>query len=188
MNPTLRERRMQSEWLLLTKLVEANPEIIDSIDRTDDAFHVHFSETPGWVTGTSGPTMRNEHWIEYLFPRYYPTLPLEAYCQRPAFHPNIHPETGFLCLWEDYLPNRSILEAVVTTRAVLAHQAMNRNAQHCMQPDAFDCEPLAMQALKIPESCRAVPSTLPGQRRSRLTSIPDESGDLQDSLAISHSQ
>ncbi|WP_446743872.1 ubiquitin-conjugating enzyme E2 variant [Silvibacterium acidisoli] len=188
MNPTLRERRMQSEWLLLTKLAESNPEIIDSLDRTPDAFRVHLSNTPGWIAVEDRPVLQSEHWIEYLFPRYYPTLPLEAYCRRPAFHPNIHPETGFLCLWEDYLPNRSMLDAVVTTRAVLAHQAMNRSAQHCMQPAAFHCDPLEIPALCVPESCRTMQGTLQGQRRSRLTSIPDESGNLQDSLAISHSQ
>jgi ubiquitin-protein ligase len=188
MNPTLRERRMQSEWLLLTKLAEANPEIIGSIDRTSDAFNILFSETPGWIADASGPLVTREHWVKYLFPRYYPALPLEAYCQQPAFHPNIHPETGFLCLWVDYIPRRSIMDAVVTTRAMLAHQAMNRDTQHCMQPAAFHCEPLAMPALNIPENCRTTSCAISNQRRSRLTSIPDESGDLQGSLAISHSE
>jgi ubiquitin-protein ligase len=179
---------MQSEWLLLRKLAEANPEIISSIDRTADAFYVHFSDTPGWITNADSPVVMREHWIEYLFPRYYPSLPPEAYCRRPAFHPNVHPETGFVCLWVDYLSKRSIVDAVVTTRAVLSHQAMNLDAQHCMQPGAFNCKPLATPPLNIPESCRTAPGTLPNQRRSRLTSIPEESGDLQGSLAISHSE
>ncbi|AEU36273.1 ubiquitin-conjugating enzyme E2 variant [Granulicella mallensis] len=187
MGMTLRERRMQSEWLLLTRLAEANPTILRTINRTPDAFHVHLSETPGWVADETGPIALQEHWVDYVFPRYYPTLPLEAYCRRAPFHPNAHPGTGFLCLWTDYTPNRSILDAVVTTRAVLAHQAVNRDMRHCMQPSAFHSERLPLSALNVPEDCRAGMSVPLNQRRLRLTPVQDDQVHPQSSLAISHS-
>jgi hypothetical protein len=187
MATSLRERRMESEWLLLTRLMEVNPHIMRTAKRARDAFYVHLCETPGWIADPSGPVVVREHWVEYRFPRYYPALPVEAYCRRIPFHPNAHPVNGFLCLWADYAPSRSIHDAVVTTRAVLAHQAVNRDAQHCMQPLAFDCEPLTIAELNVPETCRTAASTPARQGRPRLTSIPDESVNTQDALAISHS-
>ena len=186
MSSSLRERRMQSEWTLLLRLAEANPGILARVDKETDSFLVDFTETPGWVCGETRPTVSREHTVRYQFPRYYPTLPPEAYCRRAPLHPNAHPASGFLCLWVDYLPNRSIIDALVTTRAVLAHQAINRNAQHCMQPEAPDLDPLSIPELKVPEDCR-IPIGRPGrQRRPRLTSIQDDIAHPQSDLAISY--
>jgi hypothetical protein len=187
MSNSLRERRMQSEWLLLLQLAEANPEILVRVEREPDAFLVQLAETPGWVAGEDRPVVVREHLIRYVFPRYYPALPLEAYCRRAPLHPNAHPENGFLCLWVDYAPNRSIVDALLITRAMLAHRASNRSEQHCMQPAAHDLGPLVLPELKVPEGCRTAAGA-PGGRRTRLTSIQDDNAHPQSALAISHPQ
>lgn len=180
----LRARRIEQEWLLLERLASANPSIVCTVAREKQGFEVNLRESPAWTQGTSGPRIRMNHTVHYMVPRFYPSLPVEGYLARPVFHPNVDQVSGFLCLWSDYQPRQTIVDALQITRAILAHHCFNLHPDHCMQPDALGCEALPMSPLLIPESCRT--DTLAGRAnaRPRLTPLHVSLSDLEISCDI----
>ena len=129
--------------------------------------------SPNW-----SPFLRSEHTIRLSFPRYFPAMPIEAFVQEPVFHPNAHPDTGFLCLWSVHRVAHNVLNSIARIVAVLAWQLLNRDTEHVMQPSAlrwFDSLgplvrermlPLPHVPLPIPYS--ALPPS-PQQWRRRLS-------------------
>ncbi len=55
----------------------------------------------------------------------------------PLFHPNIHPENGFVCLWSRFSAADTIVEAVCQLQRILTWQLVNEQTDHLMQPDAL---------------------------------------------------
>ena len=168
----LRDRRMDTEWQMLEALAQANEPTFAALTRARDAFHILMRESPAWVGKSSERQIETEHSLRYVYPRYYPSLPLEGYFSRPIFHVNVDPATGFVCLWKDYRPAQTIIDAILITRAIMACKAANLDRAHRMQDDALldDIEPYAlpMTPLNIPASCRTV---LPHRsNRQRLSS------------------
>ncbi|HLJ88270.1 MAG TPA: hypothetical protein VKZ53_15735 [Candidatus Angelobacter sp.] len=51
---TLRERRIENEWLILSELAKSNPEIVPSVERTSDAFTVQLQDSPAWMPRPNG--------------------------------------------------------------------------------------------------------------------------------------
>lgn len=160
-----RERRIEEEWGLLELLARANPETL-RIEKRGEEFCVQLENSPAWIGSLDEHVVATAHEVRYLFPRYYPALPLEAFFKVPIFHPNVDPVTGFACLWLDYRSHLNIVDAIVITRALMAFQTVNRERVHVMQPDALDqCDPLATTSLVIPDECRSWSSLQPSGRR-----------------------
>ena len=169
MNP--RNCRIDAEWQLLESLADANRSIFTQMTRLDDEFRFIMQESPAWVGKGRDCRTETEHRLRYAYPRYYPTLPLEGYFVRPILHINVDPVTGFVCLWKNYRPAQTIVDAILITRAIMAGNAANWDPAHRMQQDAV-MDPLPMPSLTIPANCRLL---LPqrNSRRRLLSEIPD---------------
>jgi hypothetical protein len=182
---SLRSRRMEEEWQLLEKLACANPRVLAGISRYSEEFQVILKESPAWIRHGCEQRIETEHAIGYVYPRYYPTLPLEGYFVRPIVHINVDPATGFVCLWDRYRPAQTIVDAILITRAIMAWKIANRNPAHCMQP-AECAELTGLEPLTIPEDCR--PVLLHGKRRQRLSSGLDDQTSHESDCAFSYTE
>jgi ubiquitin-protein ligase len=183
-----RNRRMNAEWQLLQALVDANQLTFASIVRLQDEFRVVMRESPAWVGKEDERRIETEHALRYVYPRYYPSLPLEGYFVRPVLHVNVDPLTGFVCLWQNYQPAQTIVDAILIMRAVMACKAANLDTAHRMQQVTFinsteSCA-LPMPSLTIPEVCR--PRLLwPGKGRRRLSLELHDHASHESDLAFS---
>jgi ubiquitin-protein ligase len=167
----LRNRRMDAEWQLLESLADANRSTFAQITRLEDEFRFIMQESPAWVGKGSDSRTETEHALRYVYPRYYPSLPLEGYFVRPILHINVDPVSGFVCLWKNYRPVQTIVHAILITRSIMAGSVANWDPAHRMQQDAL-MDPLPMPSLTIPANCRPL---LPqrSSRRRLLSEIPD---------------
>ncbi|HLW86645.1 MAG TPA: hypothetical protein VKR60_15615 [Candidatus Sulfotelmatobacter sp.] len=100
------------------------------------------------------------HDVTFHFPRFFPSVPIEASLAQAVFHPNVHPENGFVCLWDGFSPGDTVLEAAGQLQRVIGWQLVNERADHLMQPQALAWYrnpersmrlPLAFQSLQKPE-------------------------------------
>jgi ubiquitin-protein ligase len=185
----LRNRRIDAEWQLLAALADANPRTFTAIAKSEDEFRIDMRESPACVGGRQARNIETAHTLRYVYPRYYPSLPLEGYFVRPIFHVNVDPATGFVCLWQDYRPAQTIVDAILITRAIMAGKVANLDAAHRMQQDAvLECEEflaLPMIPLMLPSACRP----LLAQRRTgrrRLVSELDPPVLRESKCAISN--
>lgn len=142
----MRELRIENEWRLLEQAAVAMPERLGLLRRERDAaggesFSMRvtgmpaLSEQPagaGWMTAT-----RYTHTLRIGFPRFFPAMPIEVFVLPPVFHPNAHPETGFLCIWSTHRAAHTVLGALARTAAVLRWALVNRETDHVMQPEAL---------------------------------------------------
>lgn len=185
----LRSRRMDAEWKLLEALADTNRMIFAAISRSENEFRVDMRDSPAWIGGRHERKIETAHLLRYVYPRYYPSLPLEGYFACPIFHVNVDPATGFVCLWQDYRPARTIVDAILITRAIMAGNVANLNPVHRMQQDAAldceDCHALPMTPLTLPSACRPLLSQRRIDRR-RLTSELDTQVTRENKCAISN--
>lgn len=166
----LRNRRIDAEWHLLAALADANPVTFAAITRLEDEFRIDMRQSPAWVGGRQERKIETAHMLRYVYPRYYPSLPLEGYFVRPIFHINVDPATGFVCLWQDYRPAQTIVDAILITRAIMVGKVANLDAAHRMQQEAaleYEESPaLPIMPLMLPSACRPLLSQKrPGRRR-----------------------
>lgn len=188
----LRNRRMEIEWQLLEALAAANPTSFGSVIRLQDEFRILMRESPAWVGSSKEGRVETEHELRYVYPRYYPSLPLEGYFVRPVLHVNVDPVTGFVCLWKDYRPAQTIVDAILITRAIMACKVANWDPAHRLQEvsvlERSGAYALSMPALTIPASCRPLlPHRGAGSKR-RLTSELDNQGLRENSFAFSDTE
>jgi hypothetical protein len=146
---------MDAEWELLERLAAANRHVLVRIERCEKEFRVELGESPAWMGSDAWRWIEREHPMRYVFPRYFPSLPFEAYIARPVVHPNVNPVNGFVCLWKSHRTTQMIVDAVVTTRAVLSWSAVNSDPEHRMQ-SVQGLAALAKPELAIPDECRPV--------------------------------
>jgi len=155
---SLRRDRVEREWRLLERLARANPGMLEIVTRqstpTGDAFHVRLLESLGIerVDGTTVST-RLMHPIRLEFTRFYPDVPIECYVDAPLFHPNVRPETGFVCLWEQANPRDTAIQAIARAQAMAAYRMVNMGSAHLMNKPAGEW----YQAVAVPQ--RLVPLT-----------------------------
>jgi len=119
----LRTRRLQGERALIERLVRDNPTQLSDLEWTDEECRVSLQ-----IGG-------DEHRVRLHFPRFFPSVPLEAYLDRPVAHPNIDPANGFVCLWTRLSVSHTVIEAVRRLRLILAWRMLNLDEDHVMQPD-----------------------------------------------------
>jgi ubiquitin-protein ligase len=137
------ERRIQTEWRLLQEMAQLNPDRISDFSARDATFYISLRHTPSPVLGAfdGAHTPRfdrvTEHRIRVEYPAFFPSLPMEVYLKTPVAHPNIHPESGFICLWQKHLVSNSIEHVLHKTAAMLGWALKSDDATHVMQPKAF---------------------------------------------------
>jgi ubiquitin-protein ligase len=139
---TIFERRVEQEWRLLQSLSEANPGVLTIASRTTDADSVLFDftldKTQALIADGEHCSVQESHHVTFRFPRFFPSMPIEATLVRPVFHPNIHPHTGFVCLWGRFSSGDTVIEAVAQLQRVITWELVNREADHVMQPIALE--------------------------------------------------
>jgi len=140
---SLRTERIEREWALLERLRDLNPEMLEVQGRTsspaDDQFRVRLMRSPGVERARDKDIrVRRTHVLRIVFPRFYPDVPTECFAEEPLFHPNIRPETMFICLWEETNPRENIIQAVARAQAMAAYRMVNMSGPHVMNPAAAD--------------------------------------------------
>jgi len=194
----IRGRRIENEWRLLAGLAQSNPLLVGDLHRNDgparDEFHFRLRGSGALSADAGEPVISRTHDVLIRFPRYFPAVPMELELTTPVFHPNVHPETGFVCLWNRYRPGDSVVEAVARLQRVIAWELYNLDADQVMQPEAvrwleaghpgFDL-PLPYTPVAAPESLAPlnVPRSRVGNRtRRRLEPLRAEMAALREEL------
>lgn len=176
----LRRQRIENEWSFLQRMVEANSGLLVPKQRSVDEFTVLLRETSSPVEHDGKIEILDEHQIRLSFARFFPTIPLEAYLTRPVFHPNIHPGTGFVCLWGSPSVADTVVEALIQLQRVLTCSLFTESPDHVMQPRALEWVLAAHPGVQLPLKCTPLskPSawdeehnfrSLPAGRRRRLS-------------------
>jgi hypothetical protein len=159
---SLRDRRLENEWALLLKLCEMNHGHVGAPCRKPDGeadeFSITLNHTGALVRNSCGLRVEQRHMVRFRYPRFYPAVSIEAYISPPVFHPNVHPESGFVCLWDRYAAGDSILEAIRQLQRVITWALMNSEARHLLQPDALIWHRDAGRATELPLDCKAIAS------------------------------
>src|SRR5712692_910090 len=100
MNLGLRDRRLRNEWDLLQEMGRANPSTLDILVGEPELFRITLHQTRGTLRRGGQNALVSSHAAEIRFPRFFPSLTIEARLLHPVFHPNVDPDSGFVCLWE----------------------------------------------------------------------------------------
>lgn len=137
-------RRLEAEWVLLRALAARNPARLAELAAEDTTLRVTLRGTPARLPGGG---FASEHRLRLVYPRFFPALPLELYLDTPVFHPNVHPETGFVCLWDRHQAAHTAEDAVHKTAAMLGWRLFNFRPEHTMQLDAATLAPGAREQL-----------------------------------------
>jgi len=188
----LRSRRMDTEWQLLQDLAETNRSTFADVNRLQDEFRIVMQESPAWIGGESERRIETEHALRYVYPRYYPSLPLEGYFDRPILHVNVDPITGFICLWQDYRPAQTIVDAILITRAIMSGKAANWDPAHRMQQGVIhehqESYILQMPSLTLPVNCRPLLFHRSTSGKRRLSSELDDQVPRESNFAFSDTE
>ncbi len=143
---SVRARRLDNEWKLLTELAEHNPGVLEVVRRETlpdaDVFHVIVHRTSALALGDPPRLMElASHAVAFRYLSFYPSVPIEAFLATPVFHPNVHPENGFVCLWDQFSSGDTIVEAIRKLQQVITWELWNDRAEHVMQPEALRSVP-----------------------------------------------
>ena len=141
---TVSERRLRAEWQLLEQLVARNPSRLTDTRQGDSEFRLTLLETPALTP--DGQPGRARHQVRIVYPRFFPSVPLELYLDEAVLHPNVHPLTGFVCLWDRHRVSNTVEHALHKTTAMLGGRLMNLEARHVMQPAALTLDWPALSA------------------------------------------
>jgi hypothetical protein len=137
-----RESRIADEIRKARQLRALNPDVVRICSEVESCgeriLTIGLTRTPSTFRSAAGEIeWRSSHEVKIVFGRLFPAIPLEPYIVVPPFHPNIGSDDGFVCLWEDFRPERSIIDAIVALRNVLTWQSFNPADVHLMQPEAL---------------------------------------------------
>jgi hypothetical protein len=142
MTTSVHERRVEQEWKLLLSLAAENPEILQDCVRQDQVdgtvFRFRFLQTQALVEEGDQLRIVEQHNVTLRFPRFFPSVPIEASLAQPVFHPNVHPEIGFVCLWNRFSSGDTVIEAVRQLQKVISWELHNEEPDHMMQPRAVE--------------------------------------------------
>lgn len=107
---------------MLEKLAEKNPGRLTELAAEDLCVRVTLRGTPAFsLTGT----IVSDHPLRIDFPAFFPAAPMELSLDEPVQHPNVHPETGFVCLWDRHRASNTMEHALHKTVAILGWQLWN---------------------------------------------------------------
>ena len=154
---TVHERRTEQEWKLLEALAQENPDLLQDLARDTRAdgpvFRFRLLQTPALIAEVGELRIRDSHSVNFHFPRFFPTVPLEASLSRPVFHPNVHPETGFVCLWNRFSPGDTVVEALAQLRQVITWRLLNEEPDNVMQPRSLQWYKDPTRGTNLPLLC-----------------------------------
>jgi ubiquitin-protein ligase len=182
---TLRQTRLDNEWSVLQRLANYNLGLLTlegrMTDATEERFELRIEGTPSPIMTQAGIEIIDSHRVRVQFPAYFPAIPMQVFVASPVLHPNVHPETGFVCIWDRTSPGDSILDALVLMQKVITWELHNTRADHVMQPEALECwrAPLPYCALRMPPDLRAELDARcrpQSGRRTRLSVSSDSGG------------
>ncbi len=140
---SVRQDRIEGQWQLLQELAQLNPQRIGSVERrsscAEDAFHWQLTASPG-VSHAQLNSIEVSlcHRIRLRYPRFYPEVPPECYLETAAFHPNICPDSRFVCLWAEARPRDCILRIAVQLQAMLAYRLLAPERRHLLNRAAAE--------------------------------------------------
>ena len=157
--------------VVLLDLAGANPGRLIDLRRTSAEFELQ-------LHGPAAMSIPNRHQgrrlsvhdLRFEFPVHFPAVPMEMYLRTPVFHPNVHPETGFVCLWDRHRVTNTVELALHKLVAILAGDLFHADAPHVMQPGALPCARLEAMPLRGVAYEPAFPTVVPRDvdRRRRL--------------------
>ena len=133
----LRRKRIENEWAILSQMAEINPTCITVKERLGDEFLLVLEETTAPVCRNQEIMLVREHELRFSFARFFPAVPIEAYLTHPVFHPNIHPTTGFVCLWNRFSRADTTVEALCQLQRILTYAVFSDSPDDVMQPEAL---------------------------------------------------
>jgi len=144
--PGQRARRIANEWAVLTDLGRAERRV----EGDTDVFATTIRDAPALVGPGESLRIEREHDVVFRFPRFFPAMPVEVFVARPVFHPNVHPRTGFVCLWKEDDPGNSVADALVRLRWVISWRMFNESPVHVMQEEAVRWYRSPGRAIAVP--------------------------------------
>ena len=168
----LRKQRIENEWTLLQHMAEANPSLLTIHERRTNDFLLTLHETPAAARVNNETKTCSDHEVRLSFARFFPTVPIEAYLRRPVFHPNVHPDTGFVCLWGRFSLRDTVVEALCQLQRVLTYSLLSESADHVMQPEALKWADQERAAGKLPLQCTPLVKPAGWQEEREFRSAP----------------
>ena len=141
MTESLYERRLRGEWEVLQALMESNPGRLANTVLHEGGMTLQLLETPARLLDGS---VASEHAVSIGFPVHYPAAPMTLHLANAVEHPNVHPQSGFVCLWADHRAGNTVEHALHKTVAILGGRLFNEDTIHVMQPEALP----ALQAMR----------------------------------------
>lgn len=137
----LYHRRVEQEFRILELLVQTNSSILELSKRVKEiggeVFNVILRQTSSLTGSPADFEAVSSHEVYLHFPKFFPSTPIEVSLSRPVFHPNVHPETGFVCLWNRFSPGDTVMEAISQLQQVITWKLVNQETDHLMQPEAL---------------------------------------------------
>jgi hypothetical protein len=135
-----RGRRVSNEWYLLQALAVRNPATLQVLRHSysggGDLFFCSLQETCGIALSGAEHSVVTSHFLELCLPRFFPFVPIEVRLVSPVFHPNVDPESGFVCLWERFSPTDSVMEAIRRLQRVIPWELFSIERDHVINPAA----------------------------------------------------
>ena len=178
-----RDRRIENEWGLLCDARRRQPSLIEVLGKETgpdgDSFWLLLHGTSGVVEVDGRKALVSSHQIEIRFPRFFPYVPMEARLERPVFHPNVDPRNGFVCLWNRFSVEDTVVTGLHQLQRVISWELINQDPRHIIQPTAVEWYKTSPREWPLPlpyapilesESLRtqgAAPA--PASRRRRLS-------------------
>jgi hypothetical protein len=162
MSGHLRERRIENEWNLLERIAKLNEGLVEILGRLsapeDDVFQVALHETCGIVQTRAATECVFSHTVDLRYTRFFPSVPIEAGLRVPVFHPNVDPESGFVCLWNRVSATDTILQALHRLQLIISWTIVNLETAHLMQPAAAQWYQDPLRQVALPLSFTTIPS------------------------------
>jgi hypothetical protein len=123
---------------MLHTLAKLNPGRLVAIAAEDLTFHLTLHGTPVRLAAKPDLEIISSHTLRVVYPAYFPAAPMDVYTERPFYHPNVHPETGFICVWATHRVEHTIEHALHKVISMMSGRLYNREAMHRMQPQALE--------------------------------------------------
>ena len=158
-----RERRIENEWALLSNAQTRQPALLEVLGRQSgpdgDSFAILLHDTSGLVEVAEQKCLVSSHAAKIRFPRFFPYVPMEAVLERPVFHPNVDPGNGFVCLWNRFAVEDTVITALQQLQKVIAWELFNQDLRHVMQPTAVEWYRSPSREWSVPLSYAAILSS-----------------------------
>jgi hypothetical protein len=165
----LRRQRIENEWAILHQMAEANPACIRVKERRLDEFLLVLRETSAPARRNQKVELVREHELCFSFARFFPVVPIEAYLTHTVFHPNVHPTTGFVCLWSRFSKADTVVEALFQLQRILTYSVFSDSPDDVMQPEALAWAMNAGRGIALPLACTSLlkPTSWPQEKDFR---------------------